>query len=275
MCLEIVVKWDNDDIIIPYHSFTIHIYMIPIIAITNLINGIISALLMARLYARYKKSAPTGGRSEGVKYFIAFYACIAIMWLLYATPGLLVSNLYIIMILQSMGDVFVYLGSIIAIQIAFLALNRRGAGTIISIGMATAALVYILGRVLNPRPHILAQVPPYVYWHADIPSWLATMTGLVVATSSVIFITTFVVLSWQARNNAEVFRRSMSLASGMLLLFTASLIFFVFTSGGFASALTASLLGIAGLLITIRGIPARNGLASNTPADLIPVKTAG
>ena len=248
--------------------------MIPIIAIANLTNGIISALLAARLYARYKKSMPSGQRSEGVRYFIAFYTCIAIMWLLYATPGLVVSDLYLIMILQSLGDVLVYVGSIIAVQIAFLALNRRGAGTIVSIGLATTALVYILGRVLNPHSHIVSEVAPYIYWHADIPGWLAIMTGLAAAVSSVIFITTFVMLSWRARDNADVFRRSMSLASGMLLLFAASLIFFVFSTGGFIPAMTASLLGIAGLLITLRGIPHRNEPSdSNTPADLIPTKT--
>lgn len=248
--------------------------LIPIIAIANLTNGIISALLVARLYARYKKNMPMGQQSEGVRYFIAFYICLTIMWLLYAAPGLLVSDLYLIMILQSAGDILVYVGSIVAIQIAFLALNRRGAGTIISIGMATAALIYVLGRVLNSHPHIISVAPPYVYWYADIPSWLAIMTGLVAAVSSVIFITTFVMLSWRARNNVGVFRRSMSLASGMLLLFAASLIFFVFSTGGFISATTASLLGIAGLLISLHGIPRRNDLAdNNTLADLTSAKT--
>jgi hypothetical protein len=228
--------------------------MIPIIAIANLINGIISALLTARLYARHSQDVRLKRASAGVRYFIAFYACLTAMWFLYATPGLLVSDPYLIMVLQSAADVLVYVESIIAVQIAAFALNRRGVGIVIAIGMTTSALIYILGRMLNPRPHISTIMSPYIYWRADLPGWLPLMTGLVAALSSIIFISTFMILSWRARDNIEVFHRSLCLAGGMFLLFAASLTFFVFSTGGFIPTMIASLLGITGLLITLRGI---------------------
>jgi hypothetical protein len=162
------------------------------------------------------------------------------------------------MVLQSIADLLVYAVAIIAVQISFYAMNRQNAGTVISVMLGASAIVYVFGRMFFPFPHIREVIPPYVYWHADIPAWLQMMTGAVALLGSVVFVVTFVVLGFRARANSTVYRRSLFLAGGMTCLFFASLIFFIFATGGFFLTLFASVLGIAGLLFMLNGIPYRD-----------------
>ncbi|MFA7286069.1 MAG: hypothetical protein WC052_00145 [Patescibacteria group bacterium] len=232
--------------------------MIPIIAIANLINGILSAFLTLRLYIRYRLRASENYPTAGVRYFIAFYATLTILWLLYATPGLVTNNLTLIMFFQSLADLGVLVGAMIGIQIACFALNKKNIGILASIVIVTCGLVYVTGLLFSHPPSIQELVPPYVYWHPATPQWLRVMNGIVAAFGSLTFIITFAVLGFKTKTNELVRRRSFLLATGMFFLFLASLVFFVFATSGFMLTFTASILGIAGLFFMLRGIPYRD-----------------
>lgn len=193
--------------------------------------------------------------------FVWLYLAMAIMWFLYATPGLLLENLTIIMITQSLADFIVYIVSLISVQITFYTLRKQNLGTIVSLLIFTASIIYFLGRAYAPLPHIREAIYPYVYWRADIPLWLPMMTGVVAALSSILFIATFLSLGYKARQNAIVFKRSLYLASGMTCLLLASVVYFVVPIGRLFSVFGASLLGIGGLIIVLQGIPFHHNAA--------------
>jgi|GEM_PF-1489010 len=242
--------------------------MIPIIAIANLINGLIAATIAVLLFIRYRRRIKEGRPIKGISYFILFYASVAIMWLLYATPGLITPNLYTIMVLQSFADIFVYMSAIIGILISFTALNKKDTGSIIAIIMGTATLIYALGRIFNAKPHIQEVIPPYVYWHPDSSLWLLVLTGLVASASSLTFIITFIVLGYRAKNNYLIYRRSLYLSAGMSCMFLASLIFFVMATGGFVLTMAASIFGIIGLILMLQGIHTDTEATHEIHADL-------
>jgi len=232
--------------------------MIPIIAIANLVNGFISALLVVRLYARYRRRRRARLPVVGVGYFLVFYLSVAVLWLLYATPGLLVTDTYLIMVLQSLADVFVYVASIVLIQISFYAMNRQNIGVVLSFMSGTTAIVYVLGKIIYAAPHVREVIPPYVYWHPGTPVWLQVMTGIISGLSATIFISTFVSLGFRARSNAAVSQRSLYLAGGATFLFVATLAFFIFSTGGFLLTFVASIFGIIGLFLMLHGVPYRD-----------------
>ena len=229
--------------------------MIPIIAIANLVNGIVSTFLAIHIYIHYRRRNSTDySIISGYRHFIFLYIALSVMWFLYATPGLLVTNLFIIMVFQSIADLFVYVVAILGIQISFFALNRKSVGTIISGIIGTLGVFYVIGRIFNPFPHAREEIYPYVYWHPIIPLWLQAMTGVVASIVAMIFICTFFILGYRARGNNAVFRRSMFLASGMLGLLLASLLFFIYAQGSFISTTLSSVFGIGGLWLMAKGI---------------------
>lgn len=229
--------------------------MIPIIAIANLINGLVSTILAIQIYTHFhRRGVVSYSTISGYQHFILLYAALSIMWLLYATPGLLVTNLFIIMVLQSIADVFVYIVAMIGAQISFFALNQKNIGTIVSGVIGSLGIFYIIGRIFSPFPHVREIVYPYVYWHPNIPFWMQMMTGIVASIIAVIFIGTFLVLGFRAHDNTIVFRRSLFLASGMFGLLLASLFFFIYAQGSFISTTLASIFGIGGLWIMMKGI---------------------
>ncbi|MFA5954177.1 MAG: hypothetical protein WC817_01400 [Patescibacteria group bacterium] len=233
-------------------------YMIPIIAIANLVNGILSAFLTLRLYMRYRVRASENYPTAGVRYFIALYFVFTILWLLYSTPGLVTNDLTWIMVFQSLADLFVLIGAMVGLQIACFALNKSNLAAMLSIVIAACGVAYIFGLAFSHPPSIREVIPPYVYWHPATPNWLRVMNGIVAAVGSLTFIITFAVLGLRVKSNAVVRRRSFFLATGMFFLFLASLIFFLFATDGFALTMIASLLGIAGLFSMLRGIPYRD-----------------
>jgi hypothetical protein len=239
--------------------------MIPIIAISNLINGLISALLAARIYIRRRHITDSGAK-HGVTLFLYLYTAMTIMWFLYATPGLLVQNLFAIMVLQSIGDVLVYVTAILGLKIAFVALQRSDIGSILSTYLGAMVVVYIVGRIIYPFPHVQEIIYPYVYWHPHIPLWMQVMTGVVAICGSATFIVVFLMLGMRAKKNMLVYRRSYYLAGGMTCLFAASLIFFVFATGGFILTTGASLFGIIGLVLMLEGIPFHHESDPKIPA---------
>lgn len=198
---------------------------------------------------RVTDSVPTG-----THYFIALYVSMAAMWLLYATPGLLVTDLFFITVFQSMADILVYISAAFGVLIACYALRRNNLGVILVGTISGVAVVYFLERLAQPYP-LVEVITPYVYWHSNSAPWLQIMTGVVAALGALLFIVTFLTLGFRARANHTVFRRSLYLAGGMAFLFFASIAFFIFTTGGFIFALTSSILGIAGLFLMLRGIP--------------------
>ncbi len=188
-------------------------------------------------------------------YFIAFYVSMAGMWLLYSLPGIFVDNLQIITFSQIVGNAFIYVTAIIVMQIIFISINKRYLGIISSITIAVLGLAYIFGERLYASLYTPDIAPPYIYWHPNSPSWLPLMTGITAIIGTLIFIITFFVYGLQSRPNAAVYSKAFHLSAGMTFLLSASIFYFIFAnSGGLVMTSTASLLGILGLLIMLRGI---------------------
>ncbi|PJE75951.1 hypothetical protein COV04_02245 [Candidatus Uhrbacteria bacterium CG10_big_fil_rev_8_21_14_0_10_48_11] len=229
--------------------------MLPIIAIANLVNGVLSGFLTLRLYRRYQRRMREHTPPAGVQYFIAFYFVLTIVWLLYSTPGLITTNLTWIMVFQSLADLFVLVGAAVVLNIVCFALHKPNLAVMLSLVVATCGVAYLFGLVFSHPPSIQEVIPPYVYWHPATPNWIRVVSGIVAALSSLTFISTFVVLGFKVKTNNLVRRRSFFLAAGMFFLFLASLTFFIFSTGGFLLTMSSSLLGVAGLFVMLRGVP--------------------
>lgn len=230
--------------------------MIPIIAISNFFNGVIAAILAVRIFSHHRKIPPNShAQTIGAHYFIALYAGLAAMWLLYAIPGIFTSDITIITLTQIAATALLYVTSIIAMQITFVATDNKLAGMILSIFILILGLTYIVSEKLYGLTYIQVVSPPYVYWHPATPVWLAAMTGITGAFSTIVFIIMFCIHGLRAKSNYAVYTRAMHLAFGMAFLFSASILYFLLSSsGGLVLATTASILGIIGLLIMHRGI---------------------
>ena len=230
--------------------------MIPIIAISNLINGVIAGMLAGRIFLHHRKTHTDEHETTiGAHYFVALYSSLAAMWLLYAVPGIFVSNITTITFSQIVGNVFVYITSIIAVQIVFVSINKKFLGIIASTIILIFGLVYIFGERLYALQYIEVVSSPYVYWHPNSPPWLAIMTGVTAMFGTLIFIATFFAYGLYARGNSAVFSRAIHLAGGMTFLLSASTLYFIFSnSGGLVTTTLASLFGIIGLLVMLRGI---------------------
>jgi hypothetical protein len=232
--------------------------MIPIGAIANLTNGVLSTALGIRLYHRYRAKVAMGAHSEGVRQFIWFYASFALMWLTYSVPGIFTTSPITAFTIFSIADTLVFFSTAIGVQISFLAMGRVKLGQATQAAILAVGTVYVAYRFLNPLPAIPEANLPYSYWAVPYePTWLPILSGGVAAFGTLLFISTFAVLGWRLRSNKLLFHRSLSLTFGMIFIFVSSTTFFFIASlpGGLNIAAFSSFLSIAGLLLMWRGIP--------------------
>src|SRR3989344_3369284 len=141
-----------------------------------------------------------------------------------------------------------------ALAVRLIYKDRRHCGVILGILNVMVGLIFVIGRFLNPVPHLPIVIVPYVFWQETYPLLLRALTGISTFTSTTIFMGVFFYLGHKERDNTIIYRRSMYLASGMLFLVLASFIFFLASTGGFVVSILASGSCIVGAYLMLRGI---------------------
>lgn len=225
--------------------------MIPFVSIADLINGLISGAIAVRLTFVYLKN-----RNQATKHFMAFYYAFAVAWLFWATPELVVSNPYLVMATNILGYLGFFVTTAIMAQLPFLFFpERRQWGLFFSTLIITAAVIFLLGRLLNPLPHVREVIGPYVYWKPILAPWLRVLMGIAGAFGALVSALTFLYLGLKDRSNNLIFKRSMYLCAGLTTILLASIFSFIlFKSGVFIGNAVGSVMVIIGLLLMLRGI---------------------
>lgn len=225
--------------------------MIPLVSLTDLINGIISAAIAIRLTFVYLKN-----RNQAAKHFIAFYCAFAAAWLFWATPELVISDPQLVMATNILGYLGFFITSAIMIQLPFIFFpERRQWGLFLSTLIVTAAIIFLLGRLLNLQEHIREINGPYVYWKPVMAPWLRVLMGVSGALGGIVSAATFLYLGLKDKNNPLIFKRSLYLCAGLTVILLASIFSFILFSGAdFVGNAVGSVMVICGLLLMLRGI---------------------
>ncbi|OGL82469.1 hypothetical protein A2936_02070 [Candidatus Uhrbacteria bacterium RIFCSPLOWO2_01_FULL_47_25] len=191
---------------------------------------------------------------DGLMYLAGFYIALTGFWAFRAMPGILTDNPYTVMATNLVSYVFLYVATTSLLQVPFIFIDRRHWGVILGILNVMVGLIFVIGRFLNPVPHLPIVIVPYVFWQETYPLLLRALTGISTFTSTTIFMGVFFYLGHKERDNTIIYRRSMYLASGMLFLVLASFIFFLASTGGFVVSILASGSCIVGAYLMLRGI---------------------
>ncbi|OGL58796.1 hypothetical protein A3H10_04790 [Candidatus Uhrbacteria bacterium RIFCSPLOWO2_12_FULL_46_10] len=243
--------------------------MIPIVSITDLINGIIAAAIAVRLAFMLRPVPPAQGglvrwydsnKQNGLLEFIGFYLFFALFWLLFATPELIFQDVFSITIAAIIGYLFLFISLAFVIQIPFIFFERRWLGMVLGVLIMTLALAFLIGRIIDPALDKQEIIPPYVFWSEAYSPWIRFFPGIAGLVAAGTFTITFVYIAWYAaprwhvEGKTRIYRAAVCLGGGMTLLLVAAIMFFILSRGGFLVSVVTSSLCIAGLLVMLRGI---------------------
>src|SRR3989344_5029945 len=103
--------------------------MLPIVSITDLINGVIAAAIAVRLALMLRGHG--GDRRDGLLEFIGFYAFFALFWLSFSSPDLILDTAYRVTISTIIGYVFLFIALTFVVQMPFIFFDKRWLGVII------------------------------------------------------------------------------------------------------------------------------------------------
>ena len=225
--------------------------MVPIVSVSDLANGFISAIIGLWLLARQR-----GRGNLATSYFIVFYFLFSFAWFCWAAPEIVTQDPWYIMWLNIIGYLALYAAIAVMVQLPFLFLNRQGGGAIAGMVVVVAGIVFLLGRLLNLQPHVRELVDGYVFWSPVYAAWLRIFTGVVAGLTAALCAIVFMYLGWRGKNDVLVYKRSVYLAIGMLIILVATsvsyILFFFFSF--FWTNLLGSALVIVGLLLLLHGI---------------------
>lgn len=224
--------------------------MIPIVSIFDLINALFSAIISVRVYITYKKT-----HDIAVFYFFMFFLFFTIFWISAASPNILLFNPKAITISNILAYIVAYISYAFIVQIPFIFIEKRWVAHIISVFIIIAGIIFIIGRIYNFELSKIEIFYPYMYWKPVYPVWMRIMTGIVSSFSAIIFTIVFFQFGFKNKKNKIVFNKAMYLASGMLALFVAALISFIFSpQAGFLGMSMSAFSGILGLWLLLQGI---------------------
>ena len=223
--------------------------MIPIVSITDFVNGVISAAIAVMLISMYDRT-----RREGILLFAGFYLCFAVFWLLFAATETVFFDAPSITISAVIGYVFGFAALFFLIQIPFLFLNKPRVGIALSYAVALSGFIFLLGRIYEPALDAKTVILPYVFWGEAYSSRLRIFPGLTALVVFITFFCTFFYLSFTSnpRSGARRVAIKFCLGSGLLLL--ASTTFYFFSYGGFFASIISSVICIIGLIIMLFGV---------------------
>ena len=227
--------------------------MIPIISISNLVNTIVTAALAGRLVYKINRH-----HQEGLIYLAGFYIALTGFWAFRALPGIFIDNPYAVMATNLVSYIFLYTATTSLVQVPFIFIDRRHWGIFLGIMNVVLGLFFVIGRFLNPIPHLPEVIAPYIYWKETYALQLRALTGISAFASSAIFMGVFFYLGHKGRDNHIVYNRSMYLAGGMMFFVLASFIFFLASTGGFIISVLASGSCIVGAYLMLRGVSYKN-----------------
>jgi hypothetical protein len=224
--------------------------MLAPVSLINLLNAVISGFLAWRTLVAYRQH-----RHDAIKYFGLFYLMFALNWLMAGAPEVIARSPEAVRATNIIAFTFQYVALAAVAQVPFVFADRREWGAVAGVLVATAGIVFVVGRLLTPLPHVRELVGPYVYWRPVMPLWLRVMSGAVSAAVGIGCGATFAYLGWRYRANALIFRRSMYLTAGTAMLLI-GLVFAYFVSAvvSFPLLVVASIFADAGLFLMLHGV---------------------
>ena len=223
--------------------------MIPLVSTINALNSATAFLFAGYLYTRTRTQY-----SASASYFTFFFLCYGVMWALYSAPGIMTASPYGAAIFHSLGDVMLFITSIVGVRISFFAFEKSLQKNIWTVLFLSAGIVYAILRYKYFAPHLVIQSGQYTYWQPNIPQWLVAIPGSVAAVASFVFMTVFFILGRRAGGDPGVYYRSMHFVVGMGCILAAAVLFFIVSIASPTLAVTSSLLSVIGLLIMLRGV---------------------
>src|SRR3989338_1465480 len=164
--------------------------MIPIVSITDLINGIIAAAIAVRLALMLRGYG--GDRRDGLLEFIGFYAFFALFWLSFSSPDLILDTAYQVTISTIIGYVFLFIALTFVVQIPFIFFDKRWLGVIIGAAIMVLGLSYLVSRIIDPTLDTKEVIPPYIFWGEAYSPWIRIFPGIAGLLAAGTFTITFV-----------------------------------------------------------------------------------
>lgn len=246
--------------------------MIPIVSITDLINGVITAAIAVRLgfmLSPVPSHLANGGglaswyeenKRNGLLEFMGFYIFFTLFWLSWSTPELVLFDAYSITIAATIGYIFLFISLAFIVNIPFIFFDRRRLGAIMSIFIMLLCLAYLVSRIIDPTIDTQEIIPPYVFWGDAFSSWIRIFPGVAGLLAAGTFTITFAYIAWHAaprwytEGKTIIYRAAVCLSGGMTLLLVAAIMFFLLSRGGFLVSIITSSLCIAGLLVMLHGV---------------------
>jgi len=224
--------------------------MIPIVAWVDMANAVIAGVLALRLFVSYKKSY-----SRSIKLFFITYVFFALYMFFAAGAGLLTKNPDNMVYTNTLSFAFLYLASIMVIQIPFLFMKHDTWERTSTLLLAAMGAAGIWGIFTTSSPHEFLIFGPYVYWRPIMGGWVRILSGVIALYATITFITVFLKLRRASTDNPTVYRRSTHLAYGMICLLIGSVLNFVVgIATSFLAILAGTLIAGLGLIIMAEGI---------------------
>ena len=169
-------------------------------------------------------------------------------------PVLVYPNAYVAAISNLIAFMFIYASVAFAIYIPFFVLGKTGFGVFATGIVIVSGIIFFFGRIFYFEVSTLEIIPPFMYWMPQFPGWLRIMTGVVNVAALLIFIVTFLWLGIKNKTKLRVYYRSLIMASGMSLLFLATIVAQLTPVPGFFNLSVGALLISSGLLLLSHGI---------------------
>ena len=121
--------------------------------------------------------------------------------------------------------------------------------------VVVAGIIFMVGRFLNFQPSTPEVIGRFIFWRPVYVPWLRIMTGVVSAAVAIFCSTTFLYLGWRDRATRVIYRRSMFMGSGMVVLLLSAVAAYWFgRAAAFGPLIVASVLVMIGLLLILEGL---------------------
>ena len=234
--------------------------MIPSVALGHLISSLVSFSIAWKLYRSWQKNKD----SKPLNYFFKFFLLLGINWspLVNASP-LISRNPYFLAITHDLAIPVLYLAMAYLIIVPLQLLHWFKLKKIFYYFFVIMAAVLAVINLWNFKPALSFTTDNYIYWLANIPPQVRTVTGYITPAVA-LTVVVFFILEAALTRQKYFMTRSLLISLGVLLMGMASVAHFLIGAprGSFNFVSLTSVLVNGGLLLILEGIYYKRTFAS-------------
>lgn len=226
--------------------------MIPIVSISNLIAFPFVAFISIVLFRSFLKT-----KERNVGYFFAGFLSLSLMDAILSVPGLVSRDALAISFFFAIFPFFAILGLGFWSAIPFSIMGRKNLQIAATSICALVAIIVTVINLNHVAPAHIYNLPPFIYWEdtrgAVMNNAIGAMVGVII-----IYLFLFFLLNGFRDKNSYIKKRSLTIAAGLAVLLSASIVNFIlgasYTPQKYIASIIAAVLSVFSSILIFVGV---------------------